>query len=188
MPRISGESLEEHRAALRRSVFEAFAALVGEQGFDTITMAGLAQRAGIGRTAIYHHFRDKEAVMVAFASDETARYLEQLQAALDGVEDPANRLRVYLRHQLEAGKQFHMGFGVQVYGRLSLESRLAIREHVRAVEDVLRAILDDGVAAGRFRIEDTDGTMSLIHACLSPRHLPAGTIETFVLRAVGAAG
>lgn len=188
MPRITGETLEEHRALLRQRVFEAFAELMGERSFDAITMAAIAQRAEIGRTAIYHHFHDKEAVMVSFASHETERYLELLHATLAGVEEPDLQLRVYLRHQLAAGEQFHMGLGAQVYGHLSQEARLAIREHVVAVEDVLRGILVAGSAAGVFDIDDIDGTMSLIHACLSPRHLPSSTIETFVLRGVGAAG
>lgn len=188
MPRISGESLQQHRELLHRRVFDAFAALMAEHSFDAISMAAIAQRAEIGRTAIYHHFPDKEAVMVAFASHETARYLEQLDDLLDGIAEPEEQLRVYLRHQLAAGEQFHMGLGAQVYGHLSREARLAIREHVVAVEDVLRGILTAGRAAGVFTIDDLDGTMSLIHACLSPRHLPPRTIETFVLRAVGAAG
>ena len=186
MPRISGDSLQQHRELLHRRVFDAFAALMAEHSFDAISMAAIAQRAEIGRTAIYHHFPDKEAVMVAFASHETARYLEQLDDLLDGIAEPEEQLRVYLRHQLAAGEQFHMGLGTQVYGLLSDEARRAIRGHVVAVEDVLRRILVAGTERGRFRIVDLDSTMSLIHACLNPRHLPADAIERFVLRGVGA--
>ena len=80
-----------------------------------------------------------------------------------------------------------MGLGPQLYSFLGPDSRQAIREHVVAVEDVLHGILDAGIASGAFTIEDVPGTMSLIHACLSPRTLPEHTIESFVLRAVGAA-
>ena len=45
-------------------------------------MADLASEAGIGRTAIYNHFADKDAVVVAFASAETNRYLARLNGAL----------------------------------------------------------------------------------------------------------
>lgn len=188
MPRISGDSLQEHRDLLRHRVFEAFAELMGERSFDAITMAAIAERADLGRTAIYHHFRDKESVVVAFATHETERYVERLTEVLGDEADPATRLRIYVRHHLAAGEQFHMGLGPQLFGVLPDSSRLAIREHVLAVEDVLRSILAGGSAAGVFTIEDLDGTLSLVHACLSPRHLPASTIETFVLRAVGAAG
>lgn len=187
MPRISAASVGEHREQVQRRVFDAFAELMAEHSFDAITMAKLASAAGIGRTAIYHHFADKEAVIVAFASHETSRYLEGLRAALADTEDPAQRLGIYIRHQLDAGQQFHMGLGTQVYGSLSPEAMRAIREHVVDVEDVLREILSDGVAAGVFVIEDEAVTVSLIHACLAPRHLPATDIERFVLRALGAA-
>lgn len=185
MPRISASSVEEHREQVHRRVFEAFAHLMSEQSFDAITMAKLATAAGIGRTAIYHHFADKEAVIVEFASHETSRYLEGLRAALADVSDPAQRLSIYIRHQLETGQQFHMGLGNQLYGALSRDAAVAIREHVVAVEEVLLEILAEGVAAVAFVVEDQAATVSLIHACLAPRHLPVAAIERFVLRALG---
>jgi AcrR family transcriptional regulator len=188
VPRISGDNLQQHREQLQRRVFDAFAELMAERTFDAISMALIAERAELGRTAIYHHFRDKEAVVVAFATHETERYVEQLRSALVDADDPVEQLRTYVRHHLAGGEQFHMGLGPQLYGILSPASRQAIREHVVAVEDVLREILTSGVRAGAFIVDDLDATMSLIHACLSPRHLPPGTIEAFVLGGVGAAG
>ncbi len=96
------------------------------------------------------------------------------------------RLRIYIRHQLGAGEQFHMGLGPQLYGALSHDTMRAIRDHVVAIEDVLREILADGVASGQFVIEDEAATMSLLHACLAPRELPVAAIERFILRALGA--
>lgn len=186
MPRISASSVEEHRELVQQRIFEAFATLMAEHSFDAITMAKLAAEAGIGRTAIYHHFPDKESVVIAFASHETTRYLDGLRAALAEVDDPVARLGVYIRHQLEAGQEFHMGMGMQLYGALSTETMLAIRDHVVAVEDVLREILAQGVATGQFIVDGEPATMSLIHACLAPRHLPVEAIERFVLRALGA--
>ena len=185
MPRITAGSVEEHREQVHQRVFTAFAELMTERSFDAITMAQLAAAAGIGRTAIYHHFPDKEAVVVAFATHETSRYLDELVTGLEGTDDPVARLRIYVRHQLEAGQRFHMGLGPQLFHFLSPESRLAIRDHVVAVEDVLRGILRAGVTSGDFVVDDEAATLSLVHACLAPRHLPTAAIETFVLRALG---
>ncbi|WP_243056909.1 TetR/AcrR family transcriptional regulator [Nocardioides sp. SR21] len=188
MPRISGDSLQQHREQLQQRVFEAFAELMAERSFDAISMAAIAERAEVGRTSIYHHFPDKESVVVAFASHETEQYLTRLLASLTEADEPAARLRLYITYQLSESERFHMGLGPQLYGFLGPDSRQAIREHVVAVEDVLRGILEAGMESGAFTIEDVPGTMSLIHACLSPRHLPVSTIESFVLRAVGTAG
>lgn len=185
MPRISAGSVEEHREQVHQRVFDALAVLLAQRSFDAITMAQIAAAAGLGRTAIYHHFPDKEAVVVAFASHETSRYLDGLRAGLADVVGPVERMRVYVRHQLEASSQFHMGLGAQLYGALSRDSMLAIRDHVVEVEQVLRDLLADGVASGDFVVDDEASTMSLLHACLSPRTLPTADVERFVLRGLG---
>lgn len=185
MPRISANSLDQHREKIRQSVFDALTSLLEEKSFDAITMAQLAAKAGMGRTAIYHHFPDKEAVVVEFASHETDRYVNRLQEVLAEADDPVERIRIYVHHHLVAGEQFHMGLGTQFYGLLSDASRLAIREHVLDVERVLRELIEAGIEAGAFVVDDIHATMSLIHACLSPRHLQPEAIERFILRALG---
>ncbi|MGN0063214.1 MAG: TetR/AcrR family transcriptional regulator [Nocardioides sp.] len=187
MPKISADNLDEHRSQVQQRIFEALADLMTEHSFEAISMAQIAARAGLGRTAIYHHFSDREAVVVAFASHETTKYVERLRAALDQADGPVEEMRTYVRHNLTTGEQFHVGLGPMLSGRLSQESRLAIRDHVIAVEDVLRDILRAGVAAGDFVVEDEGATMALLHACLGPRHLPPASIEGFVLRGLGVA-
>jgi hypothetical protein len=90
-----------------------------------------------------------------------------------------------MRHQLDAGQKFHIGLGPQLYGALSQGALHAIRGHIVAIENVLRDILNAGVAQGIFTFEDESATTSLIHACLAPRDLPGVAIERFVLRALG---
>ena len=186
MPKIIGGSLEEHREQTRRLVFEGLTTLLAQRSFDSLTMADLASEAGIGRTAIYNHFADKDAVVVAFASAETNRYLARLHGALDGAVGPADSMRTYLREHLASSEEFHFGFGPELYAMLSRESIAEIREHVMAVESVLRTIIEDGVAEGVFTVEDVTSTMSLVHSALSTRRVTPEAVETFVLRALGA--
>lgn len=186
MPKILGDSLEEHRATTRQRVFEALSTLMATRSFDAISMADLAGEAGIGRTAIYNHFRDKEAVVVAFASDETSRYVSRLLAALEGIEAPADRLRTYVRHHLETAEHFHFGLGPELYAMLSRDALVEIREHVAAVEAVLRDILEAGRSDGTFVIGDLGVAIALVHACLQPRGLASAAVASFVVRAVSA--
>ncbi|GAA2087500.1 TetR/AcrR family transcriptional regulator [Aeromicrobium tamlense] len=184
VPKIIGDSLEEHRATMRRRVFDALVELLRERPFDLITMADLATHAGVGRSSLYNHFKDKEAVVVAFATDETSRYLEQLNASLADRTTPTERLETYVRHHVDTSKDFHIGLGPELRAMLSPESVTAMREHVVAVEQVLRQILIDGVASGEFTVDDVDATVSLLHATLSARHASADTTTRFVLAAV----
>ncbi|NRQ49870.1 TetR/AcrR family transcriptional regulator [Aeromicrobium stalagmiti] len=186
MPKIIGGSLEQHREQTRRRVFEALTSLLAERSFDALTMADLASEAGIGRTVIYNHFADKDAVVVAFASEETDRYLARLADALEPATDPADAMRIYVREHLSSSEEFHFGFGPELYAMLSRESLAQIREHVMAVEAVLRTIIDDGRATGDFAVDDVESTMSLVHTTLQNRRVAAGAVEVFVMRALGA--
>jgi AcrR family transcriptional regulator len=186
MPKIIGGSLEQHREQTRRRVFDALTALLAERSFDALSMADLAAQAGIGRTAIYNHFADKDAVVVAFAGAETDRYLDRLGRALAGATGPTEAMRTYVREHVSSSDEFHFGFGPELYGMLSRESIAEIREHVVAVESVLRGIIDDGVAAGEFMVEDVASTMALVHSSLATRRATPAAVEQYVLRALRA--
>ena len=60
MPKIIGGSLEEHRERTREKIFAALAELLETQEFETITFSRIAAAAGVGRTAMYNHFPDRE--------------------------------------------------------------------------------------------------------------------------------
>lgn len=196
MPKITAGTLAEHRTRTRERVLTAFAELLDERGYAPMSLADIAARAGMGRTALYNHFPDKEAIVLAFAMDETTRYVGELEAALVDVSDPSTALRTYVRTQLTLNREFHVGFGPELTALMSKQARLAIRTHVRMVEDVLRRILADGMASGAFAPGDLRTLLSLVHACLQSRHVPdadgperdqaIATTEAFVLRALGA--
>lgn len=194
MPKILGSSLPEHRQQTRRRLFAALSTLMAERGFDAISLADIAAQAGIGRTAVYNHFPDKESLLLGFISDETGQYLATLEAALAGVRDPVEQLRTYVRHQTRLTREFHLAPGPDLRSVLSRGTQQRLREHVAGVEAILRRILDAGIDAGVLPEQDLDTTVPLVHACLSGRGVPDGAgreqavaaTETFVLRAVGA--
>jgi AcrR family transcriptional regulator len=193
VPRIIGGSLVEHREETRRRLFEAFARLLEDRGFDAVTLAEVAAEAGIGRTAVYNHVPDKETLLLEYIAHLTGDWLSELERALDGVEDPVERLRVYVRHQLRMRRTFHMPVGLRA--AVSPDAAVRLREHAAPVETALRQILADGIAAGVFVAQPIDVVVGLVNACLTARvavgpaadeDSPAAT-EAFVLRAVGVA-
>ena len=196
MPKIIGGSLHEHREQTRQKLFAALSALMAEQGFDAITLADIAHAAGVGRTAVYNHFPDKEALLLGFITHETEQYTATLQRALDDIDDPVEQLRAYVRAQAQLKRVYHVAPGPELRTVLSRGTQARVREHVVVVEQLLRQILTAGVASGAFPEQDLDVTVPLVNACLSGRGVaedgPAreraiAQTEAFVLRAVGAA-
>jgi AcrR family transcriptional regulator len=167
VPKIIGGSLAEHRDETRRLLFAALAALMEERGFDAISLADIAQEAGVGRTAIYNHVADKESLLIDYINDQTERYLASLRQALDGVADPIEQLRLYVRYQLEFRRTFHMPAGLRE--AVSPASRARLRAHAEPVEAVLRGILSEGIASGAFVAQPIEASISLINACLIMR-------------------
>ena len=195
MPKIIGGSLHEHREQTRQKLFAALSTLMAEQGFDAITLAEIAQAAGVGRTAVYNHFPDKEALLLGFITHETEQYVSTLERALEDVDDPVEQLRTYIRQQAQLTRVFHLAPGPDLRTVLSRSTRQRLREHAELVETILRRIVRSGIDVGEFPEQDIDTTVQLVNACLSGRLMPEDPVaraqavaatESFVLRAVGA--
>ena len=195
MPKIIGGSLHEHRAQTRQKLFAALSNLMMDRGFDAISLADIAAAAGVGRTAVYNHFPDKESLLLGFITHETEQYVGTLERALEGVDDPVEQLRTYIRQQAQLKRVFHLAPGPDLRTVLSRGTQQRLREHAVIVEDTLRRILTAGIACGEFPDQDLGTTVQLVNACLSGRLIPEDpaqreraieATEAFVLRAVGA--
>jgi AcrR family transcriptional regulator len=196
MPKILGESLEAHRREVRTRVFDVLRAQLYERGFDAITLAGVASAAGVGRTALYNHFPDKESLLVAFVEDEAARYVTRLTEAVEAHADPVDQLATFVRLQLRVLAEYHMPPGTALASALAPAAYRRISAHADPITDRLRAILAGGVDLGRWPAEDPDVLIPMITAALGNRTLVDGPPEQledvveaavrFVLRAVGA--
>ncbi|MEL7977411.1 TetR/AcrR family transcriptional regulator [Isoptericola sp. F-RaC21] len=195
MPKIIGKSLHEHRQMTRHKLFTALSTLMSERGFDSVTLADIATAAGVGRTAVYNHFPDKEALLLGFITHETEQYAQTLERALAEVDDPVEQLRTYIRQQAQLTRVFHLAPGPDLRTVLSRTTQARLREHAEIVESILKRILRAGIAEGEFPEQDIEPTVQLVNACLSGRLIPDDpaarerairATEAFVLRAVGA--
>lgn len=197
MPKIIGGSLHEHRIQTRHKLYTALSTLMAEKGFDSITLADIAARAGVGRTAVYNHFKDKDALLLGFISHETEQYVSNLERALAEVEDPVEQMRVYVRQNARLRTAFSFAPGPDLRTVVGRGTRSRLGDHATMVEDVLRRIIRSGVEAGVFAPQDIEISVPLVNACLRSHVLDGSGVprvdretveqtENFVLRAVGA--
>ena len=196
MPKIMGSSLAEHRERTRTALFDALSELMAKRSFDKITLSDVASHAGVGRTAVYNHFADKEDLLLAFMEHETARYAEELSAALAGVEDPIDRLRVYVRQQALIKRHFHFPSSGPLANSVSRGTAGRLRAHAGLMAQMLAQILTDAVATGAIPPQAPAQVIPLVHACVmggrptptepAARAAYLDALDTFVLRAVGA--
>lgn len=77
----------------RQSVLDAARATFVELGMEKTSMRLIAQRAGYTVGALYSYFASKEEVYGALLAESLERLNQRVLQALDGVADPAERLR-----------------------------------------------------------------------------------------------
>lgn len=190
MPKIIGGSLEEHRLQTRARIFGALGDLMESEGFDDLTFSGIAAAAGVGRTALYNHFPDKDTLLVEFAMHETASYLERLREGIAGAGSAIEAIELYVRTQVDLRGAFHMPLS---RGGTSLapETAQRMREHVVMIEDVLRQVLLRGMAGGELAADlDVDATVRIVNSLLIGRSLlpehEVDALVAFVVRGLGA--
>jgi AcrR family transcriptional regulator len=60
-----GERGDRRKRRTRKLALDAFAALLFERGYAAVTVAAVAERAAIGRSTLYEHFRTKDELLDA---------------------------------------------------------------------------------------------------------------------------
>jgi AcrR family transcriptional regulator len=171
VPKVLGGSLAAHRDEVRARVFAALRELLYERGFDAVTLAGVAAAAGVGRTSIYNHFPDRQALLVAFVEHEADRYVADLERALAGAATPTERLAVFARLQLHRLAEFHLPPGQGLAGALDPEAYRRIAAHADPIGDRLARIVREGIEAGEMAAEDPAVLVAMIGAALSARQI-----------------
>jgi TetR/AcrR family transcriptional regulator, transcriptional repressor of aconitase len=108
VPRVS----QFHLEARRKEILAGARACFARHGYEGATVRRLEEETGLSRGAIFHHFRDKEALFLAVAEDDVAEMVETVGAnglvqvmrdllARDGAEEKAG----WLGTQLEVSRR-----------------------------------------------------------------------------------
>ncbi len=65
----------------RRNLRQAFYALILEKGYDSVSVGEITERADLGRTTFYLHYRDKEDLLMESVRDLVSGLIAQLDQA-----------------------------------------------------------------------------------------------------------
>lgn len=130
-------------------------------------MTDVARHAGVGRTAVYNYYADMEQLLIAYALDETERFLVDLRDSLAALHNPVDRLALYVRAQVEDLSRRHLPPGPAMAAVLSPGSFAKLADHVGELNALLQDILQDGVQQGYLPDTDVAQLARLIHGTLS---------------------
>lgn len=97
MPKLWNDTLETHRREVHDAILDAAATLVSAHGLRAVTMAGVAEHAGIGRATLYRYFPGVDAILQAWHERHVDAHLAHLDALARGPGPSGKRLEALLR-------------------------------------------------------------------------------------------
>ncbi len=86
------EPQQERSRTTRRRLVEAALDSFGERGWHGVTVAGIAERAGVSRGAAQHHFPAREDLVVAAVDLLGEAQIDELRAQAAGLPSGASRI------------------------------------------------------------------------------------------------
>lgn len=125
------EKTSYHHGDLRRSLLDAAATLLRQEGEAGLSMRQLAARVGVSRTAPYHHFKDKQELLCAIAEEGFKRYIEVL--TLDSARLSEAQLRAFVRgyldYALDNVEYYDLMFGSRLWKSEGITATLKQEAH-----------------------------------------------------------
>lgn len=162
MPRISADSVAEHRAVKEREIMDATFQLLQELGAAP-SLAQVAQTVGMSRTAIYHYYGSARELLQAAAREVYPRWIAKVTAAVDGAATPQDAVVAYAKSCIDQVAEGSHAVGTAL-ASLDPDEPLddqAQNMHASAQEPLVGALKELGVSDPA---AIADLVMSVIHA------------------------
>ena len=141
MPKVSDDRL----AARRREILDGARHCFAEYGYDGATVKRIEESTGLSRGAIFHHYRDKEALFLALAREDAERMADV--AAEQGLVQ-------VMRDMLTRPQDFDwLGTRLEIARKLRTDNgfRAEWVSYAAEVEQATLSRLERGRQAGRLR-------------------------------------
>lgn len=148
---------ERQKAETRQAILDAARELFVSDGIEATTMRAIALKIGYTPTAIYHHFRDKEALIEELCMADFGA-LGQAMHKIGRIEDPVERLRrlglAYADFALDNPSQYRFMFMTQ--HEHSVEDADKLSKPDEDAYGFLLHTVTEGIEAGKYRPELSD--------------------------------
>ncbi|TKD12264.1 TetR/AcrR family transcriptional regulator [Polyangium fumosum] len=153
MPRIDAPTIAEHRDIIWKRLRDSFLEAIEAEGYASLSLAGVARRAGIARNTIYNYAPTKDALLVAVVKSEVEPFVAALVEASSGIDDPEDRLALVVRRQLAALVPGVRGLPIvnMTETMLPAEVSASLTACFAPVLAIVAGIVEQGIAASVFR-------------------------------------
>lgn len=167
---MSPTRIERKRSRRIQEILTTTAELVGERGYEAVSLDDVAERLDVTKGSLYHYFASKEE-LVSAAIETLGRDLKaQLEQTFEAFEGTAaQRLRSLIAQQLALVVRDHPG-AVRLFMLTRTwpePQRGRIKDLRRRHNSLFRSVVEDGVRTGELSVADIDVTLQCMHAAIN---------------------
>ena len=158
----------------RERLVEVARQLFARSGVENTTMNDIAQASSKGRRTLYTYFKNKEEIYQAVVESEIDKLNKMLMEVASKDLPADEKLITYIYSRLDAVKALVFRNGTL---RANLFRDIWTVEKIRKGFDlrdieVIKGILDEGIAQGLFNVPDPDIMASVLHHALKGLEVP----------------
>lgn len=157
-----------HHGDLRSALLQAASEQLKEQGIEGLSLRKLAEKAGVSRTAPYHHFKDKNALLCALAAEGFESLDELISQRFEGETLRDQMLffvRDYLRFAVDHPERYELMFGRTLWkaGTPTPELKSVAYRSFRHYTDKLAALTAGQLPAGNDPLRLAQASWATVH-------------------------
>jgi AcrR family transcriptional regulator len=156
----TSERREREKQELRRKILDTARELFVNEGYEAVTMRKIAQKIEYSPTAIYLHFKDKEALFQELCNHDFLR-LAQAFNQISEIKDPIDQIRrvgrAYLDFSLEYPNHYRLMF--MTPHPIPPDQTLSKGNPEEDAYAFLKTTVEAAIKAGRFRPEVKDAEL-----------------------------
>jgi len=159
-----------HHGDLRQALLRAAKQLIAEAGIENLSLRKLAERAGVSRTAPYHHFSDKNDLLCAIAAEGFRRRHQSTAADFDNrarsmLERFHDYVNGYVQFAVDNPEEYELMFGRSIWKHQNSTEEL---RHVaypcfQHQVDMVRCWQDCGVISGNNALRSAQVIWGALH-------------------------
>jgi len=144
---------EEDQARRRHEIFHQVVKVFVKKGFREASMHEIAQAAGLGKSTLYDYFKTKDEILIYFFADHLSDLNDEAQKIALQNLSADKRLRQIMEKYLESlqeNKNLFLKL-MQEAQCLKSEGQKQVQEKRHAYQDLVHALIDEGIREGVFR-------------------------------------
>lgn len=158
----------------RQKLVEVARELFARQGLDATTMNDIAASSGKGRRTLYTYFRNKEDIYHAVIEGELERLSEKMDEVANMSTEPEQKILTLIYTHLNMIRETVTRNGslrAEFFRNIWMVEKVR-RKFDEEERDILRRVLEEGIAAAKFRIDNVQLMADIIHYSVKGLEVP----------------